>query len=129
LLTAENRDAEEIYLGLRTRTGLAIDESELPVIETWRAAGWAEIENIESSSTFERASIESLHTSSTLELALASDLGSTLNANSGELPNHYRLRLTPTGWLRLDSIAADLASRRANSRKAAVSATPSHCYI
>jgi oxygen-independent coproporphyrinogen III oxidase len=129
LLTAENRDAEEIYLGLRTRTGLAIDESELPVIETWCAAGWAEIENIESSSTFERASIESLHTSSTLELALASDLGSTLNANSGELPNRYRLRLTPTGWLRLDSIAADLASRRANSRKAAVSATPSHCYI
>ena len=41
ILTAENRDAEEIYLGLRTQSGLAIDENELPVVETWRAAGWA----------------------------------------------------------------------------------------
>jgi oxygen-independent coproporphyrinogen III oxidase len=93
-LTAENRDAEEIYLGLRTRTGLAIDETELPVIETWRAAGWAEIESV-----------------------------------GTELRNRYRLRLTPTGWLRLDSIAADLAARRSSSRKSTVSATPSHCYI
>jgi oxygen-independent coproporphyrinogen III oxidase len=96
LLTAENREAEEIYLGLRTRRGLAIDDTELPVVETWRAAGWAEIETIE---------------------------------DPAGLPNPYRLRLTPTGWLRLDSIAADLAARRANSRKVGVSATPSHCYI
>jgi oxygen-independent coproporphyrinogen III oxidase len=95
LLTAENRDAEEIYLGLRTRTGLAIDDSELPVVETWREAGWAEVETID----------------------------------SAELPNLSRLMLTPTGWLRLDSIAADLAARRSTSRRGAVSATPSHCYI
>jgi hypothetical protein len=30
-----------------------------------------------------------------------------------------RLRLTPTGWLRLDSLAADLAARRANRQRAA----------
>jgi oxygen-independent coproporphyrinogen III oxidase len=95
LLTAENREAEEIYLGLRTKTGLAIDETELPAIERWRAAGWAEIEIVES------------------------DI----------LSKRYRLRLTPTGWLRLDSIAADLAARRSRSPKLAVSATPSHCYI
>jgi oxygen-independent coproporphyrinogen-3 oxidase len=114
-LTAENRDAEEIYLGLRTQKGLAIEASELPVIETWRAAGWAEVENIGTSSTFEATS--------------PCGLESSASADSTPLPYRYWLRLTPTGWLRLDSIAADLAARRSTSRKAAASATPSHCYI
>jgi oxygen-independent coproporphyrinogen III oxidase len=114
-LTAENRDAEEIYLGLRTQKGLAIEESELPVIETWRVAGWAEIESIGVASTFEAAS--------------PSGLDSRGSSHSVPASYPYRLRLTPTGWLRLDSIAADLAARRANSRKVDVSATPSHCYI
>jgi oxygen-independent coproporphyrinogen III oxidase len=70
-LTDENRDAEAVYLGLRTRNGLEIGESELSVAELWRSAGWAEV-----------------HSS--------------------------RIVLTPTGWLRLDSLAADLAARRFN---------------
>jgi hypothetical protein len=40
-----------------------------------------------------------------------------------------RIVLTPTGWLRLDSLAADLAARRSNRPSAALGATPSHCYI
>jgi oxygen-independent coproporphyrinogen-3 oxidase len=40
-----------------------------------------------------------------------------------------RIRLTPTGWLRLDSLAADLAAQRARSSTATVGPTPSHCYI
>ena len=127
LLTAENRDAEEIYLGLRTGKGLAIDERELTVVERWSAAGWAEIEKFENSSTFE-PSIESL-SASRLESACASPPSAPLNGDSAALPHRYRLRLTPTGWLRLDSIAADLAAGRSRSRKAAVSPTPSHCYI
>ncbi len=115
LLTAGNRDAEEIYLGLRTRRGLATEADQLPVIESWRAAGWAEI--------------DSLDDFSTLDSATPSGPGNHLNAESAEIPNRYRLRLTPTGWLRLDSIAADLAARRSGSPKLAVSATPSHCYI
>ena len=39
------------------------------------------------------------------------------------------LRLTPLGWLRLDSLAAGLAARRAPKRPSAMSPTPSHCYI
>jgi oxygen-independent coproporphyrinogen-3 oxidase len=39
------------------------------------------------------------------------------------------LRLTPTGWLRLDSLAADLAARRSNRTSPPLIATPSHCYI
>ena len=69
VLTPENHDAEEVYLGLRTREGLEIDEPELDRVAPWVAAGWAEL-------------------------------------------NDRRLRLTPTGWLRLDSLAADLAARR-----------------
>jgi oxygen-independent coproporphyrinogen-3 oxidase len=107
LLTAENRDAEEIYLGLRTRTGLAIDESELPVIETWRAAGWAEIDKMMRTTTTSASSTN----------------------EPSSLADPYWLRLTPTGWLRLDSIAADLAARRSNTRPSDVNATPSHCYI
>ncbi len=86
LLTDENRDSEEVYLGLRTLLGLEIEESELPVAELWQTAGWAEVQE-------------------------------------------HRLRLTPIGWLRLDSLAADLAARRSNRATAALGATPSHCYI
>lgn len=96
-LTAENRDAEEIYLGLRTQLGLAIEDSELPMVETWRAAGWAEIERIDGDQSLRLERLQ--------------------------------LKLTPTGWLRLDSIAANLAARRSRSRESTVSATPSHCYI
>ncbi|MDQ6689364.1 MAG: radical SAM family heme chaperone HemW [Gemmatimonadota bacterium] len=86
VLTDENHDSEKVYLGLRTRLGLEIQESELPVAELWQTAGWAEVQE-------------------------------------------HRLRLTRTGWLRLDSLAADLAARRSNRSTAALGATPSHCYI
>jgi oxygen-independent coproporphyrinogen-3 oxidase len=85
-LTEENCEAEEVYLGLRTRNGLALDESELDTVGRWVDAGWAELEGLQ-------------------------------------------LLLTPAGWLRLDSLAADLAARRARRPNAALSATPSHCYI
>ena len=85
-LTAENRDAEAVYLGLRTRHGLEISEADLDTARLWVDAGWGELEN-------------------------------------------NRLRLSPAGWLRLDSLAADLAARRDRNAKAAMSPTPSHCYI
>ena len=68
-LTAENRMSEEVYLGLRTRDGVAITPAECEAVGPWVDAGWA-----------------------------------TLDAD--------RLRLTPTGWLRLDSLAASLTSIR-----------------
>jgi oxygen-independent coproporphyrinogen-3 oxidase len=86
LLTPENRDAEEVYLGLRTRIGVEIEQSDLEHVGRWVDAGWAELEN-------------------------------------------RRLRLTSTGWLRLDSLAADLAARRDKSANSPLSATASHCYI
>jgi oxygen-independent coproporphyrinogen III oxidase len=86
ILAPQNHDAEEVYLGLRTRNGLEIDQSELDSITRWIDAGWAELEN-------------------------------------------RRLTLRPTGWLRLDSLAADLVARRERSANTALSATPSRCYI
>ncbi|HWJ24738.1 MAG TPA: radical SAM family heme chaperone HemW [Gemmatimonadaceae bacterium] len=68
-LTGENRVAEEVYLGLRTRRGLVIGPEEAARVASWRDAGWAELDD-----------------------------------DTGE----RRLRLTATGWLRLDSLAADL---------------------
>jgi oxygen-independent coproporphyrinogen-3 oxidase len=73
-LTDENRAAEEVYLALRTRNGLAITDDEVGRVEPWERAGWAVID---------------------------------------EPLQHRRIRLTPTGWLRLDSLAADLAAQRA----------------
>ena len=89
-LTAENRDAEEVYLGLRTRRGLAIAEDQRATVSTWIEAGWAVLD---------------------------------------DPLDRPRIRLTPTGWLRLDSLAADLAARRAGFATAALGPTPSHCYI
>jgi oxygen-independent coproporphyrinogen-3 oxidase len=89
-LTRENRDAEEVYLGLRTRSGLAIAEDQLTNVATWVEAGWAVLD---------------------------------------DPLDRPRVRLTPAGWLRLDSLAADLAARRAHFASATLGPTPSHCYI
>jgi oxygen-independent coproporphyrinogen-3 oxidase len=40
-LTAENRIAEEVYLGLRTTDGLPVRHEERDVIRAWIDAGWA----------------------------------------------------------------------------------------
>ena len=89
-LNAENRDAEEVYLGLRTLRGLAFTEDQLPTIQSWIGAGWAVVND----------------------------------------PLKWpRVQLTPTGWLRLDSLAADLAAKRTSPATATVGPTPSHCYI
>ena len=72
LLTAENRRAEQVYLGLRTRTGLAIEDGEAARVAPWVAAGWASVSD-------------------------------------------GRLTLTALGWLRLDSLAADLTAFRSRS--------------
>jgi oxygen-independent coproporphyrinogen-3 oxidase len=86
ILTDENRDSEEVYLGLRTGRGLQIAEADLDAVARWVEAGWADLDGLQ-------------------------------------------VRLTPSGWLRLDGLAADLAARRARKADAALSATPSHCYI
>ena len=85
-LTSENRDAEKVYLGLRTSAGLTIDEARVDGLDAWLSAGW----------------------------------GSFVDG---------RLRLTATGWLRLDSLAADMVARKAHPSAAALGINPSHCYI
>lgn len=89
-LTDDNRATEEIYLGLRTRRGLALTGDEMVRVRPWEAAGWALID---------------------------------------EPLENPRVHLTATGWLRLDSLAADLAARRARPLAGSVGPTPSHCYI
>jgi oxygen-independent coproporphyrinogen-3 oxidase len=44
-LTAENRDAEAVYLGLRTRSGLEINRTDLERVGRWVEAGWGELED------------------------------------------------------------------------------------
>ena len=86
MLTAENKEAENVYLGLRTRTGLRLHGGEAATVQPWVEAGWAELEGT-------------------------------------------HLTLTPSGWLRLDSLAATLAAGRDNRVMSTLSTTPSHCYI
>jgi oxygen-independent coproporphyrinogen-3 oxidase len=80
MLTAENKLAEEIYLGLRTIRGVNVYPDELPHVKLWQAAGWA-----------------------------------TVTENSESRDAALNVTLTPLGWLRLDSLAADLASRHSPS--------------
>jgi len=89
-LTDENRTFEQVYLGLRTRRGLAIAEDEVRRVQAWESSGWALIDDDDQS---------------------------------------RQVRLTPLGWLRLDSLAADLAANRTRPGSAKLGPTPSHCYI
>ena len=68
-LSAENRAAEQVYLGLRAANGLVLADHEIAHAEPWIRSGWA-------------------------------------------FRDVHRLRLTATGWLRLDAIAASLTSLR-----------------
>jgi len=44
-LTAQNRLAESVYLGLRTDEGLSLqDDAERDRVESWVRAGWAQLE-------------------------------------------------------------------------------------
>ena len=65
ILSASNRSAESIYLGLRTAEGYRAEAADLDIARSWAGAGWAAIDD-------------------------------------------ERVRLTPEGWLRLDSLAAGL---------------------
>ena len=69
-LTAENRIAESVYLGLRTDDGLLLRPGEREFVAPWVEQGWM----------------------------LGDDLGVA--------------RCTPTGWLRLDALAAALTHHR-----------------
>ena len=72
-LDEESREAERVYLGLRTSDGLRLSGAELVRTQAWIGAGWGTI--------------------------IDTDL----------------LKLTPLGWLRLDSLAADLTVVRSRS--------------
>lgn len=43
-LSPSNRDAERVYLGLRTRSGLLLTDSEVGLVGPWISEGWAELE-------------------------------------------------------------------------------------
>ena len=43
-LTDANREAERVYLGLRTSAGLDVSETDLPRVAPWVAAGWAALD-------------------------------------------------------------------------------------
>ena len=43
MLTADNRVAEAVYLGLRSAAGLPATPADRPMIDRWITAGWAEL--------------------------------------------------------------------------------------
>lgn len=82
VLTAENRIAEEVYLGLRSSAGLRITGEERARVNAWVEAGWG-----------------------TLDQG-ARDMSREPPASG------LVFRATPLGWLRLDALAADLTAFR-----------------
>ena len=70
VLSAEQSEAEALYLGLRTAAGVVVEEPTPGALRRWLDSGW------------------------------------------GTLAEDSRLRLRGSGWLRLDSIAADLTALR-----------------
>ena len=87
ILGADQRLAEEVYLGLRTIDGLEIEPADAKAVAQWTAAGWAGIGST------------------------PPEAPSALQSLPPE-PRSDRLILTPEGWLRLDSLAAALSAVR-----------------
>ena len=81
-LTAENRIAEEVYLGLRTSAGLVIRDEERERVNAWVDAGWGKLGS------------------------------ETKDEPRGAMESDLVFRPSPLGWLRLDALAADLTAFR-----------------
>ncbi len=45
ILSRENREAERVYLGLRTSSGMAVSEAEQLTVARWVDAGWASLDD------------------------------------------------------------------------------------
>ena len=82
MLTAENRIAEEVYLGLRNNQGLEVMSDERERLSAWVEAGWGTL-SAKPGDGWRDASATGLV-----------------------------FRATPLGWLRLDALAADLTAFR-----------------
>ena len=91
MLGADQRLAEEVYLGLRTIDGLEIAPSDAKAVAQWIDAGWA----------------EPLSDRSIIPLGRPFD-----GPTPPPIARRDRLVLTPEGWLRLDSLAAALSAER-----------------
>ncbi len=93
--------AEAVYLGLRTTDGLNIRQNELTTVTRWIDAGWGELGS--SGAGADEPGFT------------ARPSGSKVAERAEPLPQSPVLRLTPAGWLRLDSLAAALTSLRSRS--------------
>jgi oxygen-independent coproporphyrinogen III oxidase len=93
--------AESVYLGLRTTDGLSISQEEVKTVTPWIEAGWGEL----------RQELPIAPTGAVGDVR--GGAGSRVGEGLGEAVG--RLVLTPTGWLRLDSLAAALTSLRSPS--------------
>jgi oxygen-independent coproporphyrinogen III oxidase len=96
-LTAENRIAEEVYLGLRSTAGLEVTSDERERLSGWVEAGWGMLE----SETRDEGRREGR--------TVAGEAG---DERRGAPETGLVFRATPLGWLRLDALAADLTAFR-----------------
>jgi oxygen-independent coproporphyrinogen III oxidase len=96
-LTAENRIAEEVYLGLRSTAGLRVKSDERERLSGWVEAGWGMLE----SETRDEGRGEGR--------TVAGEAG---DERRGAPETGLVFRATPLGWLRLDALAADLTAFR-----------------
>ncbi len=95
MLGDEQRRLERLYLGLRTREGIGLQEPCPPklraAVDRWVAAGWAVVEPPAPVPPRPGAPVPA----------------ATVPPRPGApVPAATRIRLTPTGWLRLDELVA-----------------------
>ncbi|MGI8619415.1 MAG: radical SAM family heme chaperone HemW [Gemmatimonadaceae bacterium] len=90
VLDEENISNEKVYLGLRTQNGVRVEGDELPELQPWVHRGWA---------TFD----------------FRADAENTLARGTGAGGACAKLTLTPSGWLLLDELAANLTWIRSRS--------------
>lgn len=107
--------AEAVYLGLRTTDGLSISLNELKTVTPWIEAGWGEIRKdaLSREAGAPRGGVEE---SGQVRVGGRGGAGASGESRPEAAEKAVgRLVLTPTGWLRLDSLAAALTSLRSPS--------------
>ncbi|MEO7647586.1 MAG: radical SAM family heme chaperone HemW [Gemmatimonadaceae bacterium] len=118
VLDEENISNEKVYLGLRSSLGVRVAGDELAELQPWLDRGWASISAVDDDASAGRVAGRGTPSQERLSRRRSSSEGvpsPATRAGQTGVNDAEKLTLTPTGWLLLDELAANLTWIRSRS--------------